>query len=94
MPTSALEKLAGLHIMYPMLFKLSNEKAKRFTHCGVLEFIAEEGRIYVPRWIMAGLNINEGDIIKLENVNLPTGHFVKIQPQSVDFLDIHDPRAV
>ena len=49
MPSSALEKLARLNISYPMLFKLSNKK--RSTHCGVLEFVAEEGRIYIPHWV-------------------------------------------
>ena len=49
MPPSALEKLARLNISYPMLFKLSNKD--RSTHCGVLEFVAEEGRVYVPHWV-------------------------------------------
>lgn len=49
MPPSALEKLARLNISYPMLFKLTNKE--RSTHCGVLEFVAEEGRVYVPHWV-------------------------------------------
>ena len=49
MPPSALEKLARLNISYPMLFKLTKKETQ--THCGVLEFIAEEGRIYVPLWV-------------------------------------------
>lgn len=32
--------------------------------------------------------------MRLMNVALPLGKFIKIQPQSVDFLDITDPRAV
>ena len=51
MPPSALQKLARLNISYPMLFKLCNEKAGLASHCGVLEFVAEEGRIYVPHWV-------------------------------------------
>ena len=51
MPPSALEKLSRLNISYPMLFKLSNGAHDRQTHCGVLEFVAEEGRIYVPHWV-------------------------------------------
>ena len=42
---------ARLHIQYPMLFKLTNKKMKRETHCGVLEFVADEGRIYIPYWV-------------------------------------------
>ena len=34
-----------------MLFKLTNKKMKRETHCGVLEFVADEGRIYIPYWV-------------------------------------------
>ena len=43
--------LATLNITYPMLFRLSNPKKNRQTHCGVLEFCAEEGRVYVPHWV-------------------------------------------
>ncbi len=53
MPPSALEKLARLNISYPMLFKLLNQRQARSTHCGVLEFVAEEGRIYIPHWVGA-----------------------------------------
>lgn len=53
MPSSALEKLARSNISYPMLFKLKNSSRfqQKETHCGVLEFVAEEGRIYVPCWV-------------------------------------------
>lgn len=51
MPSSALGKLARLNITYPMLFKLTNRRKETQTHCGVLEFVAEEGRIYIPHWV-------------------------------------------
>lgn len=53
MPPSALDKLTRLHISYPMLFELRNhsKKGTNVTHAGVLEFIAEEGRIYLPHWV-------------------------------------------
>lgn len=41
-----------------------------------------------------GLKIGAGDLVTMTNVALPVGSFIKIQPQSVDFLDITDPRAV
>ena len=43
---------------------------------------------------MEQLKVERGDIIKVHNANLPLGKFLKIQPQSVDFLDISDPKAV
>ncbi len=36
-----------------MLFRLENRKTGRGTHTGVLEFIAEEGMLYVPYWVSA-----------------------------------------
>ena len=51
LPASALEKLTRLHITYPMLFELINGKKDRVTHAGVLEFTAEEGKIYLPFWV-------------------------------------------
>jgi len=94
MPSSALDKLSRLNIAYPMLFELINEQEDRKTHAGVLEFTAEEGRIYLPNWMMQTLLIQEGSIIKVRNTSLPLGTFVKIQPQSVDFLNIYNPKAV
>lgn len=51
MPPSALDALTRLNINYPMLFKLSNKRSNRQTHCGVLEFIADEEKIYIPYWV-------------------------------------------
>ena len=44
MPPSALDQLSRLNVQYPMLFKLTNPATSRTTHCGVLEFIADEGK--------------------------------------------------
>lgn len=66
----------------------------RTTHCGVLEFIAEEGRVYMPFWMMTNLGLKEADTVHIENVPLPTCTFAKFQPQSTDFLNISNPKAV
>jgi len=50
-PPSALDLLTRLNIEYPMIFKLTNDKVKRVTHCGVLEFIADEDKVYLPHWV-------------------------------------------
>jgi ubiquitin fusion degradation protein 1 len=65
MPPSALAKLSSLHIEYPMLFSLTNHASGIVTHGGVLEFIAEEGRIYIPPWMMQTLRITEGGYMLL-----------------------------
>lgn len=51
MPPSALDQLTRLNIVYPMLFKLTNPRTRQVTHCGVLEFVADEGKIYLPYWV-------------------------------------------
>ncbi|KAL9313749.1 hypothetical protein ACSQ67_019201 [Phaseolus vulgaris] len=51
MPPSALVRVASLHIDYPMLFEPRNDAAERVSYCGVLEFTAEEGMIYMPYWV-------------------------------------------
>jgi hypothetical protein len=60
LPPSALVKLANLHIEYPMLFELSHgdeDDSPSITHAGVLEFIAEEGRCYMPQWVRTFMRI-------------------------------------
>ena len=44
--------------------------------------------------LMNQLDITEGDIIVVENASLPLATFSKFQPQSKEFLDISNPKAV
>jgi ubiquitin fusion degradation protein 1 len=60
----------------------------------VLEFVAEEGMIYMPYWMMQNLLLQEGDIVRVKSATLPKGTFVKLQPHTKDFLDISNPKAV
>ncbi|CAJ1918503.1 unnamed protein product [Cylindrotheca closterium] len=94
LPPSAFDTLARLQVDYPMLFRLTSDADNRTTHCGVLEFTAEEGTCYIPFWMMQNLLLEEGSVISVTNVSLPKASFVKLQPQSVDFLEISNPRAV
>lgn len=94
MPPSALEHLTRLNINYPMLFKLLNLRTNHISHCGVLEFVADEGKVYLPHWMMRNLMLEEGDFVEIESVSLPVATFSRFQPQSPDFLDISNPKAV
>lgn len=94
LPPSALNKLTMLNIRYPMLFELKSQESGKVTHGGVLEFVAEEGRVYLPQWMMETLQIQPGSILQVSSTDVPLGQFVKLEPQSVDFLDISDPKAV
>ena len=44
--------------------------------------------------MMKNLLLTEGDLIQTENVSLSIATFAKFQPQSTDFLDISNPKAV
>lgn len=94
LPASALDKLTQLHITYPMLFEVLNGAKGKSTHAGVLEFTAEEGRCYLPYWLMQTLLLEPGDLVQTKSTDLPLGQFIKLQPQNVNFLEISDPKAV
>ena len=92
LPPSALESLSQIEIQYPMQFQLS--KDTKYTHCGVSEFTAEEGTMYIPFWMMQNLLIEEGSLIMIKNVSLSKAKYIKLRAQSVDFLDIQNPKIV
>lgn len=50
--------------------------------------------MYLPVWMMRMLTLQDGDPIHIQGTRLPKGKFVKLQPQTVDFLEISDPKAV
>jgi ubiquitin fusion degradation protein 1 len=95
LPPSCLEKLAQLEIQYPMMFQIANPRAaEKKLHCGVLEFIAQEGMVYLPYWMMENMRLSEGDIVHIRSVSLNKGSYVKLQPQLTDFIKISNPKAV
>ncbi|KAH8116835.1 UFD1-domain-containing protein [Phellopilus nigrolimitatus] len=95
LPPSALASLTALDLESPWMFKLNNpQNPGASTHAGVLEFIAEEGCVHLPYWMMKSLRLNEGDPIRITGAELPKGKLVKLQAQSVHFLEISDPKAV
>ena len=95
MPQSALANLTNLDLESTWMFQLRNPaNPAASTHGGVLEFIAEEGVVHLPYWMMRTLRLNEGDPIRITGTELPKGKLVKLQAQSVHFLEISDPKAV
>ncbi|OTA65231.1 UFD1-domain-containing protein [Hypoxylon sp. EC38] len=94
LPPSALQKISQLHVQWPLMLELVNGEKERHTHAGVLEFVAEEGRAYIPQWMMQTLLLDVGDMIQIKSTSLPLAKLVKLQPQSTNFLEISDPKAV
>ena len=44
--------------------------------------------------MMRNLFCEEGGLLQVESASLPVASYAKFQPQSVDFLDITNPKAV
>ena len=44
--------------------------------------------------MMDNLLLEVGNLVNFQNVSLPKGTFIKIQPHTSDFLDISNPKAV
>ena len=96
LPESALHELTSNNddlFATPLIFHLSFKTASTF--CGVLEFSAGEGLVYLPKWMFDQLGLTIGDRINVKSVpkTPPKGTFCKLQPQSVAFLDIDDPKG-
>ena len=51
LPQSALMTLMTRTGSGPILFSIDNMETGSTTYTSVLEFIAEEGRIYLPEWV-------------------------------------------
>merc|ERR1712159_904795 len=94
LPPSALQTLAQLHIEYPMLFELIPHNGGKRLHCGVLEFVAQEGQMFIPFWMMENMHLEEGDLLTVRNASLEKGTYVKFRPQSKSFIELANPRAV
>ncbi|GJD01735.1 ubiquitin fusion degradation protein UFD1 [Colletotrichum higginsianum] len=114
LPPSALDKVSKLHVQWPLLMEIINGEKGKHSHAGVLEFVAEEGRAYLPHWVcvppstmsavpvalltwdqmMQTLSLDVGDMIQIKTTSLELAKLVKLQPQSTNFLDISDPKAV
>ncbi|MED6196841.1 hypothetical protein PIB30_051081, partial [Stylosanthes scabra] len=94
MPPSALDELLYAGVEYPMLFEIRNSSNGKFSHCGVLEFTAEEGKIFVPSWMMKNMQLEDGNLVFLRSTTLAKGTFLKLQPHTKDFLDLSNIKAM
>jgi ubiquitin fusion degradation protein 1 len=94
LPLGALDALTRRRVTFPMFFRLVNPAAGKATHCGVLEFTAPEGCVYLPQWIMDQLEIQQEEFVFVKNVVLPKGELVLLQPHFTRFTELSNPRAV
>lgn len=95
MPPSALEQLLALpNVVHPMIFRLENSNTGLYSHCGVVEFTAEEGMVYLPTWMMENMKLHEGDLVNIRNTSLPKGTYIKIQPHASKFINLSNHKSL
>lgn len=90
LPSGILTRLMELNTPSPFMFVLSNafDRELHETHVGVHEFTAPDDACFVPRWITQNLGLTFGSQVYVRLARyLPGGTFVKIQPQTADFVN-------
>lgn len=103
LPASALYSISGMDVQWPLFFTISNadvadddvEGRRRTSHCGVLEFTAEEGTVLVPSFLMTNLHLRERSLVRIVYAALPVAASLKLQPHAKAFFDnLSNVRAV
>ena len=98
LPPSALQKISSLKNFgdnkNPVLFQILNIDLNIKTHCGVIEFTAQEGLCYLPSDMFDRLCLEEGQKINVRALSLPKGTFIKLQPHKTEFINNPNPKAI
>jgi len=102
LPASALQDIVSKDVVgtrflsdKPLVFEISNPATCKKTYAGVMEFLAEEGHVTTPFWLMRHLEIAEGDLATVRLVTLPKGTFVKFKAHDSHFFTRYpDPKPI
>ncbi len=66
---------------------MENALTGRTVYGGVLQFTSPSPNFaYLPQWMMEHLQVQDGDEVSFQNVDLPKGKFVRLQPVSSSWL--------
>ncbi len=98
LPPSALQQLSLMKSFgdpkNPILFRIMNIQLNCYTHCGVVEFTAENGTCYLPTNMFDRLCLEEGQQVNLRSINLKPGTFIKLQPHKTEFIKNRAPLTI
>ncbi|CAI9093753.1 OLC1v1029314C1 [Oldenlandia corymbosa var. corymbosa] len=104
MPMSALDRLTYFRTPSPMMFSVHNPWDELFydvngggrcCHSGVLNFVAEEGFVQMPQWMMDKLELREGDLVFFRSADdLPGVTYILMQPHTEEFSKLSNPKAI
>ncbi|SPQ99252.1 unnamed protein product (mitochondrion) [Plasmodiophora brassicae] len=70
-----------------------NAPIGRVSHCGVLEFTAQDEAAFMPNWMLENLLLSDGAPVRLTLCTLPKLTFVRFQPLQYAFTKIPNPKA-
>ena len=71
-----------------------NIELNYITHCGVLDFTADEGICYLPLHMFQRLCLTEGMTVNLRNVIVDKGSFIKFRPHKTEFVMNPNPKVI
>ncbi|KAI5172535.1 ubiquitin fusion degradation protein 1 [Nematocida sp. LUAm3] len=91
LPQHCLMTLVEKQVNTPYAFKVSAHGGISYTHAGVHEFTEEVGDITLPKWMYEQLSL-DGSPVTITCIELPKGKFIRLLPQSKDFLEIDNPK--
>tara|TARA_B100000963_G_scaffold241949_1_gene211705 strand:- start:735 stop:1490 length:756 start_codon:yes stop_codon:yes gene_type:complete len=78
-----------------LYFKVSNNETQYGEVCGVHEFSAPPGVVYLPYHVMESCALEEGNTVKVDLVSPPKGNFMKIRlHNSKEFSKLTNPKVV
>lgn len=83
-----LRDLLVRNIEMPYFFRVINPEIDFGVVCGIHEASAPPGICYLPNHIMEYLNLNDGDKLKLKLTKPKNGTYIKLQPHSMDFINM------
>ena len=76
-----------LFVTVTQAFKMESKVSGKFVYGGVLQFTSPSpDSAYLPQWMIEHLQVQEGDEVSFEHVDLPKGQFVRLQPVSSSWL--------
>ena len=98
LPPDALKKLSKMpnfgDSTIPILFRILNIDLNISTHCGVVEFTAEEGTCYIPSNMFDRLCLKEGQYVNIRSMTLIPGSFIKLKPHKTEFFNNKDLKTI
>ena len=98
LPPKALAKLSLMKnfndTKNPILFRILNIDLGMYTHCGVADFTAENGKCYLPSNMFDKLCLEEGQKVNVRCVPLKPGTFIKLQPHKTEFINNPKPKTI